>query len=222
MERILVVSPHADDAELGCGGYIAREIEKGSDVQVIVCAVGDVKFEHLGRTVSQNERKCEFEASMAVLGVKGWHVRLGGDTKLWDQPIVDLIQYVEEWIVRFQATQVLIPLPSSHQDHAAVYQACLAATRPSQHGSVKLVAAYEYAATAWGAGSAADAGKGGMYVDIEAFLDLKLEALGCYKSQIRDDGHCFSIEAARSMAKLRGLQSGLEVAELFHVMRLVI
>ncbi|MBT4611169.1 MAG: hypothetical protein HOC05_14085, partial [Gemmatimonadetes bacterium] len=31
-ERILVLAPHTDDGELGCGGTISRLIEKGCEV----------------------------------------------------------------------------------------------------------------------------------------------------------------------------------------------
>ena len=32
MEKILILAPHTDDGELGCGGSIARFIEDGQDV----------------------------------------------------------------------------------------------------------------------------------------------------------------------------------------------
>ena len=56
----------------------------------------------------------------------------------------------------------------------------------------------------------------------EAGLAAKLEALRCYRTQVRDDRHCWSIEAARARAKMRGLESNLGHAELFHVMRMVV
>ena len=34
-KKILVVSPHTDDGELGCGGSIAKFIEEGNDVEYI-------------------------------------------------------------------------------------------------------------------------------------------------------------------------------------------
>ena len=34
-KRALVLSPHTDDAELGCGGTIAKLVEEGWDVHVI-------------------------------------------------------------------------------------------------------------------------------------------------------------------------------------------
>ena len=39
MRRLMVVAPHADDAELGAGGYMARTIDDGGSVKVVVLAV---------------------------------------------------------------------------------------------------------------------------------------------------------------------------------------
>ena len=48
-KRLLVISPHADDAELGCGGYMHRTAAAAGCVLNLVVAVGDVHFAHLGR-----------------------------------------------------------------------------------------------------------------------------------------------------------------------------
>ena len=34
-KKILIISPHTDDGELGCGGSIAKFIEEGNDVQYV-------------------------------------------------------------------------------------------------------------------------------------------------------------------------------------------
>ena len=223
-KRLLVISPHADDAELGCGGYMFRTAAAGGAVLNLVVAVGDVHFAHLGRVVTRAERLAELERSMAVLGAESRVLFTGHDRFIDTMPLADLVTALEVTISGFRPAEILIPLPSSHQDHEAVYRAAVAACRPSSlTGSVQLIAAYEYSATSWGAGSAADAGRGGLYAEIgEAGLAAKLEALRCYRTQVRDDLHCWSIEAARARAKMRGLESNLDHAELFHVMRMVV
>jgi LmbE family N-acetylglucosaminyl deacetylase len=221
MTRLLVVSPHADDAELGCGGYMAWVHRTGGQVLNVVVAVGDVFFAHLGRTVSYAERISELDASMQVLGAERFICFAEHDSRLDTVPLVDIVLRLEHQIRTFEPTEILIPLPSSHQDHEASYRACLAACRPSARtATVQLIAAYEYPATSWGAGSAADAGKGGLYVEIgESGLEAKLKALRCYRSQIRAEAHCWSLTAATVMARMRGIEAGLHHAELFHVMR---
>ena len=222
--RLLVVSPHADDAELGCGGYMHKVARQGGTVMNIVMAVGDVRFDHLGRIVTGAERIAELRASMQVLGSDCKVLYERKDRYLDTVPVAELVHQLEIVLEDFQPTEILLPLASSHQDHEATFRACVAACRPSSlTRTVQLIAAYEYSATSWGAGSAADAGKGGLYAEIgTAGLAAKLAALRCYMTQIRDDQHCWSLEAARARAKMRGLESNLDHAELFHVMRLIV
>ena len=40
-ESAIVVTPHPDDAEIGCGGTIAKWIEAGSRVYYVLCTNGD-------------------------------------------------------------------------------------------------------------------------------------------------------------------------------------
>ena len=40
-ERVLVVTPHPDDAEIGCGGTVAKWISEGSEVFYVLCTNGD-------------------------------------------------------------------------------------------------------------------------------------------------------------------------------------
>lgn len=157
-KRLLVISPHADDAELGCGGYMFRTAEVSGAVLNLVVAVGDVRFAHLGRVVTRAERMAELERSMAVLRAESRVLLTEHDRYLDIMPLADLVTALEVTISGFRPTEILMPLPSSHQDHEAVYRASVAACRPSSlTGSVQLIAAYEYSATSWGAGSAAAA-----------------------------------------------------------------
>ena len=36
LKRVLILSPHTDDAELGAGGTIARLLEEGKDIEYVV------------------------------------------------------------------------------------------------------------------------------------------------------------------------------------------
>jgi LmbE family N-acetylglucosaminyl deacetylase len=211
--------------ELGCGGYIAKSVDTGASVMSVVIAVGDVFFHHLDRVVSSEERLAECRASMDVLGVNKLEVLYRDKDRLLDTvPIADIVDKLDQIQRDFRPNEVLMPLPSSHQDHDIAYRACIAATRPSAYdGCLQLIAAYEYPATSWGSNANADAGKGGMYVELaDRYLDQKLEALRQYNTQMRNDKHCFSLEASRALARMRGLEAGLHNAELLHVMRMIV
>jgi LmbE family N-acetylglucosaminyl deacetylase len=128
---------------------------------------------------------------------------------------------LDDIIDQFKPTEVLIPLPSSHQDHRYTWEVGIAATRPSaaKHQPT-LIAAYEYPSTNWGDGSEANAGKGGLYANVTDYWDRKVEALSKYETQMRGEHHLYSIAGVTALGNLRGLEAGFGKAELFHVLRI--
>ena len=38
-ERVLVLAPHTDDGEFGCGGTMARLVDEGSDVRYVAFSI---------------------------------------------------------------------------------------------------------------------------------------------------------------------------------------
>ena len=38
-ERVLVLAPHTDDGEFGCGGTMARLVEAGADVRYVAFSI---------------------------------------------------------------------------------------------------------------------------------------------------------------------------------------
>ena len=41
VERVLVLAPHTDDGEFGCGGSIARFVEEGKDVHYVAFSTAE-------------------------------------------------------------------------------------------------------------------------------------------------------------------------------------
>ena len=71
-ESAIVVTPHPDDAEIGCGGTIAKWIELGTRVYYILCTNGD-KGTNDPNITSEELRKIrakEQYAAAKYLGVK--------------------------------------------------------------------------------------------------------------------------------------------------------
>lgn len=220
-KSLMVLSPHADDAELGCGGYIRRVVQGGGEVMVVLATVGPIEFLHLKRIVSSDERMAEFMASMEVLGVQ--HTRLlseGVDSKLNTLPQGDMVKALDQLQNEFKPQAVLIPLPSAHQDHRYCWEVGVATTRPSwaKHQPA-MVGAYEYPLSSWGDGATHSSFTGGMYVDITPVWDTKLWALSKYTTQMRSMGELLSEGGVEALAKLRGVESGFFYAELIHVLR---
>src|SRR4051812_3355572 len=67
-DRVLVISPHADDEVLGCGGLIAAQVEAGAEVHVLYLAVDGMRHYGLDGATSYRQRLDEIEAVRATLG----------------------------------------------------------------------------------------------------------------------------------------------------------
>jgi len=79
-QRVLVISPHADDETYGCAGTIARIKDLGGQVFVSLISVGSL--DHYAsdgqgpamRRVTSSTRLREFSAVMKLLKVDDWDV----------------------------------------------------------------------------------------------------------------------------------------------------
>ena len=68
-KRILVISPHADDEILGCGGYLASQRDEGSEIHIAYATIG-IKgdpVKEAGRIVEAEEVCKRLHASHQIL-----------------------------------------------------------------------------------------------------------------------------------------------------------
>lgn len=223
-KRVMVLSPHADDAELGVGGYIAKTINEGGEVMVVLATVGDIKFLHLDREVSMESRMQEFYSSMKFLGVQRSIVLTTGlDSRLNTFPMGEMVAMLDKLQEEFKPDEFLIPMPSAHQDHQYCWDVGIATTRPSpDKHSPSVVAAYEYPLSFWGAGSEMSSFRGGIYIDITGYWGQKVGSLSKYKTQMRGGVSLIGTNGVESLARLRGMESGFEKAELLHSLRIIV
>jgi LmbE family N-acetylglucosaminyl deacetylase len=107
-------------------------------------------------------------------------------------------------------------------DHELTARATVTATRPLVNSGVRRVLAYEtLSSTEWSIPSADTAFQPTSFVDIEATIETKLEALREYETELGDHPHPRTVENVRSNARLWGAKAGLEFAEPFVVLRSV-
>ena len=214
--RLLIVSPHADDEVLGCGGLIAKAIADGAYVEIVYGGVGGSHPRHLDREPSTEERTREIIAVQDILGFQRWSILHAGlELRLDTIPQTEIIQALDAIIDVGRFTEVYFCYPSHHQDHQAIHDAVAAALRPGAHPSVKLIALYEYVYPGWFQVTAAG---GRMYVDISDVLELKERAWDAYVSQQRPPPSPLANGVVRTVAMLRGLECCAQYAELFHVL----
>lgn len=219
-KRILVVAPHPDDETLGVGGTIAKFVDEGNEVFVLIVS-GHLpplyKRENYDKTV--NEARSAFK----ILGVSYSHFLEIPATMIADQPLHLVNGKILKILNDFNPQIVFCPFPDRHVDHRLVFDSVMVATRPVEKGrDIEIVATYEtLSETHWNAPHIEPNFTPNWVVNISDYVDVKLSALNCYKSQISQFPGPRSIEAVTSLAKFRGTQAGFAYGEGFHIVRMI-
>ncbi|MBN2464465.1 PIG-L family deacetylase [candidate division WOR-3 bacterium] len=206
-DRVLVLAPHTDDGEFGCGGTIARLIEEGSEVHYAALSIAEdsvpagLPRDVLAEEVVKATRELALDERHLV--VERFPVRRFPEFR---QQILELLVELNRRIEPH-----LVFLPSStdtHQDHQVVAQEGFRAFKKTT------ILGYE---VPWN----------NLTFSTNAFfflesrhMDAKLRALRCYVSQLGRE--YVDEQFIRSLARTRGVQIGAEYAESFEVSRLVI
>ena len=98
----------------------------------------------------------------------------------------------------------------------------MVATRPVRESSnINLVACYEtLSETHWTAPYIEPNFTPNFVIDIDDYIDVKVDALRCFESQITESEGPRSINAVRSLSEFRGSQSGFKFGEAFFIIRM--
>jgi LmbE family N-acetylglucosaminyl deacetylase len=212
---VLVIAAHPDDELLGCGGTIALHSLSGDDVvSVIVCEGESLRYGENG--VGQSEH---IKQAAEVLGVKD--VRLLGfpDQKLDTVTLTDIITPLEKVIQEIKPNIVYCQFGGDiNRDHELLFKAILVATRPTEKYIEAIYAFDTASSTEW---AYPRSFVPDTWVDISKTLEKKLDAMNCYKSELRAYPHPRSLEALRNKAKAWGNQCCIDSAEVFMTIRRV-
>src|SRR5688572_25914946 len=206
-QRTLILSPHTDDAELGCGATIARMLEDGTKVHVAVFSTAE---DSLPAGLPPDTLEREFHKAMAVMGVDRQ------DLSVFRYPVRKLNSHRQEVLdalielrSRVKPDVVFMPAPSDlHQDHQVLFGEGMRAFKTNT------VLGYELP---W---NHVDFSAHAFSTVDERHIQHKWKALLEYKTQISLGRPYFSEAFIRSLATMRGVQIGAQFAEAFQVCRL--
>jgi LmbE family N-acetylglucosaminyl deacetylase len=202
--NVLVLAPHTDDGEFGCGGTMARMAEAGVEVTYVAFTTAaksvpkEFPSDILGR---------EVRAATSLLGIDEAHLRVY-DFEVRTFPTVRQ-DILEEMIVlgaEIRPDCVMMPaLVDIHQDHKTIAEEGLRAFKKTT------VLAYEIPWNNLNFSHQA-------YVRLEErHVEKKTAALACYRSQ---QGRNYIKESyIRNVAFTRGVDVGFDFAEVFEVYR---
>lgn len=205
--HILILSPHTDDAELGCGGSITKFLENGDSIYWIVFSTAEESLpaglpkntlEREFLNVTQNLGLCNEEIQVCNFKVRYLHENR--------QQILDKLIEVRK---KFKPDLVIGPsINDYHQDHQIIANEMIRAFKTTAS-----IISYELP---WNH----------ITFNTQLFIKLKDEHMSkkCdllknYKSQYMKERLYFSEEFIFGLARSRGVQCNSKYAEAFEVIR---
>ena len=223
-KRLLVISPHADDEVLGCGGLISKVKKEGGKVFVLIFNVGSVSSSDNAKATEIWKK--ETASAMKFLTVDKYETIFDSpdDNRYLDsKPLHSIIKIIETEskvsLDKIKPNIVAIPtIHSHHQDHIQVFNACVAALRPMRTPVPEMVISYE--APEHSRWSTNGVFVPNFFINMDKFLTNKINAFYRYKSQIRV-GHRDK-NTIKAQAEYRGKEAGMEVSEAYVLHRFIV
>jgi len=208
--NILAIGAHLDDIELACGGTLARAINAGHKVKMLVMT--DSAYKDFNGVVLRTREEAMDEGIKAAktLGVS--------DLEILDLPIKyipyngDSVEKINKVIDEFKPDYIFTHwIHDTHQDHMNTALATISAAR--YKNNIFMYEPFPPSGRSYGAY------RPQAYFDITETIDAKIESLKEHKSQHAKYGSDWT-EAVAGRARMRGFESGYKYAEVFEVVRI--
>ena len=194
--NILLVSPHADDAEIGCGGTISRLRTPSNRIWSLYfapCTEDPINKNHL-----EQHRK-----AVHLLGIDKLieHSFPRDILETYRQPIRDILWKINQ---EFHPDLVFCPsIHDLHQDHRAVADCCLTIFRNST------ILGYESIASC-------PSFPPNVFINLsKSDVERKIQVIKCYKSQLEGRSSYFRTDTLIAQMKVHGAQIRTDWAEAY-------
>ncbi|MDA0333253.1 MAG: PIG-L family deacetylase [Proteobacteria bacterium] len=221
MKKVAVIMAHPDDEVLGCGASIARLAGEGASVHILIMATG-LTSRGEADAKALDALKDETKAAANMLGAASVEFADFPDNAMDTRALLDVVKTVEIFISKTEPDMIFTHHSGDiNIDHDITQRAVLTAarmlpdTKPIEILACEVLSSTEF-------GSADKRLKPHCYIRVsDDNLQAALDALGCYKGEIRQWPHPRSKEALMYQLRLRGAECGWGAAEVFEILRLV-
>lgn len=197
--RVLAFGAHPDDIEVGMGGTIGRYSKNKYDAIMVIVAIPN----------KREVRWKEAENAAKKLGAELLILDIDPDRMIFSR---ELVRRFDE-VIREQSPDIVYTHwnHDSHQDHIAVANAVIAATRKNNSSL------YMYEQTIPG-GIVPYGFRTQSFVDISEVIDTKIDSIMAHESQVGMNGEWW-LYGVKGRAMYRGYQINVKYAEAFEVVK---
>jgi N-acetylglucosamine malate deacetylase 1 len=205
-KRVVVLAPHTDDGEFGCGATIAKLVESGAEVYYVA-------FSACEQSVLPQFPKdiliSEVKSATKKIDIKSTNLILHNyEVRTFNFHRQEILENLIQLRTSIKPDLIFMPaLSDIHQDHHTVAQEGLRAFKFTN------ILCYEVPWNNLSFNTTC------FSVLSESNIQKKIDALSEYKSQAHRS--YANEEFIRSLARVRGVQVNEKYAEVFDVLRLV-
>ncbi len=203
----MVLAPHTDDGELGCGGSIAKFCTEGREVYYAAFCLCS---KSLPATLPSNTLELECRKATATLGIPPANLILFNyEVRELPQSRQHILEELLQLNNRINPDLVLLPAASDiHQDHQVIHQEGMRAFKNVTFAGYELP---------WNNYSF----RTNFFIRLsQTELDKKCESLNAYQSQ--SHRNYMQEDFTRSLAKVRGVQANTDYAEAFEIYKWIV
>ena len=221
-KQILILSPHADDEILGCGGIISKFSKEGCDINVLILTNANDGAPEIYSKKDIKKIRDESKLANEFIGTKKLFFENLPALTLNQYPLYKISNIIEKYILKIKPEVVFIPSSNDiHEDHKIIFKAAKVSLRPNKKSNVKKILSYEVLSeTEWNENEKAFSPN--YFVKLNKLnINNKIKAFLKYKSQVKKFPHPRSKEAILSLSRVRGSQVFAEYAEAFRVEKIL-
>lgn len=223
MKKVLVIVAHADDEALGCGGTIAKHINDGDIVNLILMTDG-VSSRGITLNKCKIKRAKALKLSASILGIKKTYQFNFPDNEMDKVSLLQVVKKIEK-IIDSIKPQIIYTHSNTdlNIDHKVTANAVSIAVRPLPNSSIEEIYAMEVLSSSnWNLSSTSNnLFHPTKFIEITDTYEKKIEALNAYDLEMREFPHERSYKAIEHLVGLRGASVGVNMAEAFEVLKII-
>jgi len=208
INKVLVLSPHTDDGELGAGGTIVKFLEEGKEVYYVAFSSCE---DSLPPGLAKNTLRKECSSSTKTLGIQPQNVViLDYQVRTFPQYRQEILEQIIQLKEKYKPDLIFVPSSHDvHQDHGVIY--------------LEAIRAFKKEASIWGYEHPWNNLKFDTDIIVvleKRHLEKKLSSLKKYNSQMGKS--YMDKKNVLALNCVRGSQIDEAYAEAFELIRLII
>jgi len=221
-KKILILSPHADDEILGCGGLISKFSKLNYEINVLIMTNANKGAPEIFKSKEIKMLRKEAKIANNFIGSKRLFFENLPAINLNNYPVYKISMIINKYIKDINPEIILIPSANDiHDDHKIIFKAAKVSMRPNKKSNLKKILSYEVLSeTEWN-----EDGKSfnpNYFVCLtKSDINNKVKAFLKYKSQVKKFPHPRSKEGIINLSRLRGSQVFAEYAEAYKVEKIL-